>query len=163
MTLKVATAIVLAALLFLFAFQREACGVAPVVDPMPAESVRPSLTPTLPPVEEVVPVVAFPVPTAVSGAALNWPKLHLGETGTISHYGSSCLKCVALPFPWGAGWKVTIAGPGGTWSGVSNDMGPERSLHRIADLGRPIWEHVCGAPASMGLCTATVTVTGKAK
>lgn len=132
------------------------CEAAPALA-MPVKSAEPSLTPM--PTERVDPV--FPAPTAVSGAELAWPKLHLGETGVVSHYGSICPTCVALPFPWGSGWRVTIAGPGGTWSGVSNDIGPDRSLHRIADLGLPIWKKVCGVPPSVGLCTATVIVTGR--
>lgn len=160
MTLKVATAIVIAAVVLIATTQPEACGTVVPVDPVPVESAPVVLTPTPAPTAKLV---AFPVPTAVSGAELVWPKLHLGETGTVSHYGSTCPRCVALPFPWGPGWKVTIAGPGGTWKGVSNDMGPDRSLHRVADLGVPIWEQICGVPASMGLCTATVTVTGKVK
>lgn len=160
MTLKAATAVLLACLVILAMTQPEACsGTIPAPTPVPVESDFVALTPM--PTERVVPV--FPVPTAVSGKELGWPKLHLGITGQVSHYGSVCPTCVALPFPWGRGWKVTISGLGGTWTGVSNDMGPERSLRRVADLGLPIWLKVCGVPAEMGICTATVTVTGKAK
>lgn len=157
MIVRAVLAVILCFLLIVATTLRESCVEHIVVPtPMPSESVVPVLTPK-------PSLAAFAVPTAVSGAELSWPKLHLGVTGEVSHYGSVCPRCVALPFPWGPDWKVTISGPGGTWRGVSNDVGPVRSLHRIADLGLPIWEMVCGVPASMGICTATVTVTGKAR
>ncbi len=111
------------------------------------------------------PVAPSWAPTSISGRELVWPRLWAGETGVVSHYGYDRRydTYVALPWPWGVGWEVTICGAGGCWSGVSNDTGPERRLHRVADLGRPIWERVCGVPASFGLCPATVTVTGRAE
>lgn len=132
-------------------------------EPDPTEAaVIPTAIPD--PTEQVVPVptrTAGPWPTAISGAPLAWPRLQQGVVGPVSHYGSVCPSCVALPYPWGEGWRVVITGPAGTWEGVSNDMGPERRLRRVADLGLPVWQRVCGLPASAGLCTATVLVLGR--
>lgn len=101
-------------------------------------------------------------PTAISGRELVWPALWAGVTGTVSHYGwdSRYDSYVALPWPYGDGWRVRVCSMQ-CWEGVSTDTGPERRLHRVADLGRPIWEHVCGVPASFGLCVAHVQVFGK--
>lgn len=124
------------------------------------------------PLEAVVPVAPSPsetarsavaAPTAVSGATLAWPRLHLGETGTVSTYGPGYRGYLALPYPWGAGWRVTVCGPGGCVTAVSNDYGPVRELRRLVDLDVPTFERVCGVPWRFGLCTATVTVLGRAE
>lgn len=107
------------------------------------------------PTEVVVPV---PVPT-VRAAVATSPLF--GTTGTVSTYGPGYDGLLALPLPWGRGWAVRICGPGGCVSGVSNDTGPVRSLGRIADLDVATFERVCGMPWMAGLCTATVTVTGR--
>lgn len=67
-----------------------------------------------------------------------------------------------LALPWGRGIRATICGPGGCWTGVSTDVGPDQRVHpdRVADLSPEVFEQVCGVPRSYGLCQVTVTRGG---
>lgn len=67
-----------------------------------------------------------------------------------------------LALPWGRGIRATICGPGGCWTGISTDVGPDQRVHpdRVADLSPEVFELVCGVPRSYGLCPVTVTRGG---
>lgn len=82
--------------------------------------------------------------------------------GTVSHMGNTQGPGY-LAIPKGPGWIVRLCGPGGCITRTSTDAGPSLAMqrapfHRIADLYIGDFVAVCGVPASMGLCDATLTV-----
>ena len=57
------------------------------------------------------------------------------------------------------GSVVDIHGPGGDWLGaVVNDYGPSKAGGKVADIALGHWKHVCGLPASAGVCTVTIEI-----
>lgn len=102
-------------------------------------------------------------PTAISGRELVWPALWAGVTGTVSTYGPGYRGYLALPYPYGSGWRVRICGQAGCIERVSNDYGPVRELHRIADLSIEDFEAISGVSWRMGLTTAYVQVLGESE
>lgn len=83
----------------------------------------------------------------------------IGRHGTLSHMGSG-YPADYLAIPLGPGVTVKLCGVRcGIY--VSTDAGPARSMlvrGRIADASVSIFEYVCQAPASVGLCDARWTV-----
>ena len=85
--------------------------------------------------------------------------------GIVSHMGASQGPGY-LAIPKGPGWIVRLCGPGGCITRTSTDAGPslaEQRAGRIADLYVGDFVAVCGVPASMGLCDATLTVLRRTK
>jgi hypothetical protein len=74
--------------------------------------------------------------------------------GTASTYGPGYAGLLALPS--GRGHRVRICGPVACIERTSNDKGPARRLHRVADLNVADFEKVSGASWRKGLVRVTV-------
>lgn len=102
-----------------------------------------------------VPITAPPSPAVVPvPSSLS----RISRSGTASHVGAG-FGPTYLALPWGRGIRVEVCGQAACWIGTSNDVGPDQRIHpdRVADLSIPVFELVCGIPASRGLCPVTVT------
>lgn len=84
------------------------------------------------------------------------PATHV-VAGAASNYGLGYAGLLALPLPYGRGHHVRICGPAACIDRVSNDTGPVRRLHRVADLNVADFERVCGCGWRTGLVRVTVT------
>lgn len=85
--------------------------------------------------------------------------------GKASHMGDG-FAASYLALPIGEGYFVRIVGPGGHVEMCSTDAGPDLQMQRegrVADLSVAVFTHVCGVPASMGLCQVTVAILGRAR
>jgi hypothetical protein len=78
--------------------------------------------------------------------------------GTASHVGTQ-FGPDYLALPEGPGILVEVCGAGGCATRRSTDAGPDLAMQRdgrVVDLSAHLFEHVCGEPASVGLCPVTV-------
>lgn len=80
-------------------------------------------------------------------------------------WGGPCpADYLALPRPYGPGWRVRICGEdsGVCITRVSNDTGPELWTGRVADLSVEEFALVCGCDWTRGLVSVTITYEGRA-
>jgi hypothetical protein len=98
-----------------------------------------------------VPAVVVP-PTTLRQV----PRISL--LGTASTYGPGYTGLFALPNPWGRGQRVKICNTRThrCVHRISNDVGPARQLHRVADLDVATFEYLCECSWTKGLQTVTV-------
>jgi len=80
--------------------------------------------------------------------------------GTASNYGPLFSEAwVAIPR--GPGWRIRVTGPGGSRTLVTTDKGPTVP-GRIVDLPVRAFRAICGVPWTVGLCSVSVAILGRA-
>lgn len=104
-------------------------------------------------------VAPTPAPTGGIGYVPKWLQTHVNETGIVSWADEAldgATPYLALSW-WQPGTVVEITGPNGSVTLRSNDVGPIRSLGRLADIPVRAFELIC-YDRSFGLCTVNIRV-----
>lgn len=95
-----------------------------------------------------------PNPATTAPPATAWTR-----AGIASTYGPGFDGYIASP-DWPRGSILEICGPGACVLRVTNDVGPDQSIHpdRVVDLDVQTFEVVCAVDWTRGLCPVVVTL-----